>query len=290
MCCRCFKTFIWKRPLNKIYREQHWFRLWVQESYSIRQLVRLSGYSASKLKRIKNYWLEKSPSETIDYGTCKHLIYDGTYFHKDGCFIILMNAQTQKTISKIYAKKEGYKIARAWFLALKNKKLDPRYITMDGERGVMRAAQEVWPKAKIQRCLYHIQSQGMSWLRTHPKTQAGQDLRCLLSTLCSIKSVKERDIFIERFYQWLEHYHSFVESLPKGQVAYKDLRRAVSLIDNAIPDMFHYLDEPDVHKTSNALESYFSRLKADYRRHRGLTQENKIQYLKWYTHYKNGPN
>lgn len=218
------------------------------------------------------------------------MIYDGTYFHKDDCFIVLMNAQNQKTISNAHAKKEGYKVAHTWFLGLKNKGLNPRYVTMDGERGVMRAAKEVWPNVTIQRCLYHIQSQGMSWLRTYPKTEAGRDLRCLLSTLCSIQSVKERNIFVEQFYQWLEHYHSFIASLPTNQVAFKDLRRTASLIEHALPDMFHYLDDPNIHKTSNALESYFSRLKADYQRHRGLTQEHKIQYLKWYCYYKNGLN
>lgn len=262
----------------------------MKESYSIRQLARLSGYSETKLKRIKNYWLERSPKEIIDYGTCKYLIYDGTYFHKNGCLIILMSAQSQKTISRIYAKKEGYRTTHAWFLALKDKGLEPRFITMDGEQGVIRAVKEVWPKATIQRCLYHVQSQGMSWLRAHPKTKAGKDLRGLLSTLCSIKSVKERNHFIKQFCQWLEHYRSFVESLPKNQAALRDLKRTISLVENAIPDMFHYLDDPHVHKTSNLLESYFSRLKADYRRHRGLTKEHKIQYLKWYCYYKNGLN
>jgi len=259
----------------------------VQESYSIRQLVYLSGYSETKLKRIKNHWLKDTPKETFDYGTCKYLIYDGTYFHKNGCFISLMNAQGQKIISHTYAKKEGYKTARSWFLSLKEKGLDPRYISMDVEQGTMRAIKEVWPKTTIQRCLYHIQSQGMSWLRTYPKTQAGRDLRRLLSTLCSIESVKERDLFIQNFYQWLEHYYDFIKSLPKGQVAFKDLKRTVSLINNAMPNMFHYLEDFKIHKTTNALESFYSRLKADYRRHRGLTQEHKTQYLKWYCYYKN---
>ena len=262
----------------------------MQESYSIRQLVQISGHSAAKLKRIKNYWLQQAPKETIDYEACKYLICDGTYFHKNDCLIILMNARNQKTISNTHAKKEGYRVARAWFLELKNKGLNPRYVTMDGERGMMRAAKEVWPEIVIQRCLYHIQSQGMSWLRTHPKTEAGRELRQLLSTLCSIKSVKERNLFVEQFYHWLEQYHDFIESLPKDQVAFKDLKKAVSLIDNALSNMFYYLDDSSVHKTSNALEGYFSRLKADYRRHRGLTQENKIQYLRWYCHYKNGLN
>lgn len=203
---------------------------------------------------------------------------------------MLMNAQDQQTISYTYAEKEGYTVARAWFLNLKGKGLNPRYITMDGERSVMRAAKEVWPEITIQRCLYHIQSQGMSWLRTYPKTEAGRNLRRLLSTLCSIEFVKERDIFIEQFCQWLEYYHDFIALLPSNQIAFKDLKRTISLIENALPDMFHYLDDPEIHKTSNVLESYFSRLKADYRKHRGLTQEHKIRYLKWYCYYKNGLN
>ncbi|GAJ02672.1 unnamed protein product, partial [marine sediment metagenome] len=54
----------------------------------------------------------------------------------------------------------------------------------------------VWPKARVQRCLYHIQREGMRWLRTYPKTLAGRQLRSILRTLCSIKSVKEQNAFI----------------------------------------------------------------------------------------------
>lgn len=201
-----------------------------------------------------------------------------------------MSAQEQKIISNIHTNKEGYKTVLPWFLSLKNQGLDPLYVTMDGERGVIRAIEEIWPEAKIQRCLYHIQREGMRWLRTYPKTEAGRDLRALLSTLCSIETVKERDLFIQRFYQWLEHYLDFVQSLPKNQVAFKDLKRTISLIKNALPNMFHYLHETNIHKTTNALEGFYSRLKSDYQRHRGLSQEHKIQYLKWYCYYKNGQN
>jgi len=201
-----------------------------------------------------------------------------------------MSAQEQKIISDVYAKKESYKTVYSWLSNLKKEGLNPCCITMDGEQGVMRAVHEIWPDVKIQRCLYHIQSQGMSWLRTYPKTQAGRDIRFLLSALCSIQTVKERDIFIQNFYQWLKRYSNFISSLPKNLVAFNDLKRTVSLINNALPNMFHYLDNPLIHKTNNSLESFYSRLKSDYRRHRGLTQNRKIQYLKWYCYYKNGLN
>lgn len=201
-----------------------------------------------------------------------------------------MSAQGQKIISHIYAKKEGYQTVLLWLSNLKAQGLAPRYITMDGEQSVMRAIREVWPETKIQRCLYHIQREGLRWLRTYPKTQAGKELRHLLSTLCYIQSVKERDVFIQAFQQWLKQYSDFIKSLPKDNVAFKDLKRTISLINNALPDMFHFLDNSNVHKTSNALEGFYSRLKSDYRRHRGLTQEHKIRYLNWYCYFKNRAN
>ena len=158
---------------------------------------------------------------------------------------------------------------------------------MDGERFVMRAIAMVWPKAIIQRCLYHIQREGMRWLRTYPKTAAGRELRALLCTLCSIKSVKERYAFIRSYKSWVNKYKNFVKSLPITNIAFKDLKRTMVLLNNALPNMFHYLKEPHIPATTNTIESFYSRLKADYRRHRGLTQKHKIHYLKWYCYFKN---
>ena len=158
---------------------------------------------------------------------------------------------------------------------------------MDGELSVIRAINEIWPQAKIQRCLYHIQREGMRWLRTYPKTQAGTELRCLLKTPCRIRSFEERNEFIASYMAWLDRNRDFVLSLPRSEVAFKDLQRTMVLIFNALPDMFHYLNENNIPKTTNTLESFYSRLKADYRKHRGLTEKHKISYLKWYCYFKN---
>lgn len=287
-CKRCQKTYIWKEKTNKYNREKIWFELWVSESFSIRQISNLSGHSEAKLKRIKNHWLEQMPKEIFDFQNYKYLIYDGTYFNKTSCFINLMDAISQKTISQIYTKKESYKCVYPWFSKLKELGLNPFNITMDGERSVIRAINELWPQAHIQRCLYHIQREGMRWLRTYPKTQAGKDLRCLLKNLCQIDSVEGRDEFIGTHVAWLEKYKKYVLSLPRTQVAFKDLKKTMVLIHNALPHMFRYLDDPNIPKTTNTLEGFYSRLKADYRKHRGLTEKHKISYLKWYCYFKNG--
>ena len=201
-----------------------------------------------------------------------------------------MNAKDQRIIAHTYANREGFQSTYPWFLQLKQQGLNPQYITMDGEQSVIRAIKLVWPKVKIQRCLWHIQREGMRWLRTYPKTQSGRDLRYLLMTLCRIKSGKERKAFIKNHQQWLSKYKKFVMSLPATTVAFKDLRRTMSLIRNALADMFYYLNDRAVYSTTNALESFHSRLKADYQRHRGLTEQHKIQYLNWYCYFKNGLN
>lgn len=287
MCRLCEKAFIWKSKLNKLANEKRWFNLWIKEAFSLRQISRFSGHSPAKLKRIKNYWLEKSPPEYTNYARCKYAILDGTYFHKNGCLICLMDVKTQDIISTIYVHKENYKNVYPWLKGLKGKGLELTHIVVDGEMSVMRAIREAWPNIVIQRCLYHIQHEGMRWLRTYPKTIAGRELRLLLGTLCTIRIVKERDGFVNAFHLWIKTHKEFVKTLPSSCVAFKDLKRTVSLIKNALPNMFHYLQEPAIPSTTNLIEGVYSRLKPDYSRHRGLTEQNKRQYLKWYCYLNN---
>ena len=118
--------------------------------------------------------------------------------------------------------------------------------------------------------------------------KAGKELRAILATLCKIKTLQERDIFIQIYADWVRTYSGFVSSLPRTTIALKDLKRTMVLINNALPDMFHYLTDSNVPSTTNSLEGFHSRLKSDYQRHRGLTKEHRIQYIHWYCYYQNG--
>ena len=46
--------------------------------------------------------------------------------------------------------------------------------------------------------------------------------------------------------------------------------------------MFSYIENPEISKTTNALEGYFGRLKQKYRVHRGLSTEKRKSYFNWY--------
>ena len=283
----CKQTFVWKKWFVKKGHEKIWFKLWIYDHYTVKELCHLSGYSDFKIKGIKRFWLQRTPEFSQNFQDIQYVIYDGTYFHKTGCLINLMNALDQTILDPLYAPKEGGNTILPWLEAFKAQGLKPLYMTMDGEQSTLKTIRRLWPGIKIQRCLYHIQHEGMRWLRTYPKTQAGKELRKLLLSLCPTKSVKERDNFIDTYKRWLKKYKDFVFSLPMSIKANFDLKRTISLIDHALPDMFHYLMDPNIPSTTNAIEGFHSRLKPAYHQHRGLSQANKIRFLKWYCYFEN---
>lgn len=220
------------------------------------------------------------------YSETRYLLFDGTYFHKDGCLVNFVNVLTKKSIAYEYIDKESYYNILPMLIKLKSQGLNPKTITLDGHRKVIEAILEIWPAMIIQRCLFHIQNQGLMWLRTYPKTQAGRELRDLLSSLTSIRTKQEMKIFILTYQRWRYKHQTFIKQLPRHSVANIDLKRTVGLISNALPNMFHFLKDRNIASTTNFLENFYSQLKHQYQRHRGLTETHKIAYLKWFCYLK----
>ena len=201
--------------------------------------------------------------------------------------MVAMNNLDSKIIAHRYYIRENYAIASNIFKELLSKQINPKAITIDGNTSVIRAIKKVWPNTIIQRCLVHIQRQGLSWLRRYPKSHAAKDLRLLLLAITNIKSHGQKQIFINNFSRWEKRYGKFVLSLPSSDKVYSDLQRTRSLIIHALPDMFHYLEDSNISPTTNKLEGYFSRLKNIYRQHRGLSKNHRNNYFQWYIYFKN---
>jgi hypothetical protein len=94
-------------------------------------------------------------------------------------------------------------------------------------------------------------------------------------------------------YNWHELYKNFINeksySLDSKRYWYKHkmVRRAFVLIKNALPNMFQYLFNNRVPKSTNGLESFFGHLKSHLLLHRGLTKEHRQNFIKWYLYFKN---
>jgi len=59
------------------------------------------------------------------------------------------------------------------------------------------------------------------------------------------------------------------------------------MIKRAIPNMFHFLDDPQIPKSTNSIESFFGHLKDTLSIHRGLSYRNRRAFILWYLHFKN---
>lgn len=212
----------------------------------------------------------------------KHIVFDGTYFHKDGCLAVIVDAVSKNLLAYWYIDKESYNSVLPMMTKLCQLGLNPVSITVDGHPQVIKAMKEIWPEALIQRCLYHIKYQGTIWLRFYPKTEAGKSLKKILSTITSIYTLQDREHFLSSYSDWLLKNQETINNLPKYSVANKDLKRTVALIRNALPYMFHYVDNSNIPSTTNMLEGLFSLVKHHCMRHRGLSLQHKVSYLLWF--------
>jgi len=254
------------------------------EGYSVRQLVQQSGHSRDKLYRIINHWLVPPPSdEKHSLMEVKHVIFDGTFLHRPVSIVALMDGRTNTVIAGKHDVRENSDSQLATFFApLKKRGLSPVSCTADGNPQAMRTIRSLWQDITIQRCLVHIQRQGLKWCRTYPKRTDAKHLRELFRDVTTIYTQRDRDLFLARFADWEARYGQAIVKTPERGRVFSDIKRARSMLIKALPDMFHYIDNPAIPKSTNGLEGYFSRLKGHYRHHRGLKPEKRANYFAWY--------
>ncbi|MGO9136793.1 MAG: transposase [Syntrophales bacterium] len=152
--------------------------------------------------------------------------------------MLLMDNATGKVIAHKYHYRENFESAYQMFKEMHDGDLNPEAITIDGNTSVIRALRAVWPDIIIQRCITHIQRQGLAWLRRYPKIQASKDLRMILLTVTEVKDRRRRDIFIKNFEEWEKRHGQTVQALPSNHKVYGDLQRTRSLVLHALPHMF----------------------------------------------------
>jgi transposase-like protein len=285
-CLDCKKTYLWKQKKNIYDRRYSWFKDWILEGFTIKQLSQLNRVSPSTVSRVIDYWLNIEPPRLENLEEVKHIILDGTYInHRTGLYVV-MNGDNHRIIYGDYGVNETGKHLKVFYYNLQQKGLKPLSATVDGALQQLKYLKDAWENLVIQRCLVHIQRQGLSWLRKVPKRTEAIKLREILLQVLYIKTKEESDNFINGFQLWENRYGlGLSRSTNRGKI-FSDLLRTRSMIRNALPNMFSYLDYPEISKTTNALEGYFGRLKQKYRIHRGLSPNKRKSYFRWYLYLK----
>lgn len=166
-------------------------------------------------------------------------------------------------------------------------------ITTDGHKSILKAIKKSLPNVLVQRCLIHIQRMCLLWLTKYPKHIAGQELRRLVLMLLKIKTNNDKLYWINRLDQWHDTHKNYINEktyhpgTSRFWYKHKLLRRSYQTIKKALPNMFHYIQNPSIPPTTNGIEGYFSHLKNHLDLHRGLSTKNRINFIKWYVYFSN---
>jgi hypothetical protein len=281
-CHECGYAFVWRNDGAKYAKERTWFELWIQEGYSVRQLQKQSHHSPAKLYRIIAYWLARPPERTGELNQYRYLVFDGTYIQQRKGLVATMDDESHSVIDGLHGLTENRKHVDKYLTALKQRGLNPYSVTLDGNPSVILAFRAAWPDITIQRCLVHVQRQGLRWCRRYPKRTDAKHLRKLLLTLSDVDTIAKRNQFLKDFAVWEKRFGKKIKDASTGGWVFSDLKKARSMLIGALPDMFHYLKNPAIPNSSNGIEGYFSRLKHHYRQHRGLSVKSRTNYFQWY--------
>ena len=203
--------------------------------------------------------------------------------------IILLNAETKKLMQGVYDFKEkSISALLDLFSNFKRSGLFPRSCTVGGLPAVIRALAVVWPDIIIQRCLFHIQRQGLKWCRSYPKTIEAKIFRLLFLAIINIDTLAQRDNFLLSVKKWENIYGCKIKDRPERGKVFSNLKKARSMLLNALPDAFHYLHDTRIAKTTNLAEGYFGFMKTRYRDHRGLSPLKRNAFFNWFFYLKRG--
>lgn len=237
------------------------------------------------IRRIIRYWLNHPPAQEVDLSRSKYLLFDGTYLKKRHTAIVGIADPNHKSIViGCYGLKENELRMSDFCRQLAENGLQPVSVTIDGLQQVQSMLLAIWPTVTIQRCLVHIQRQGLAWCRRDPRTAAVKHLRRLFDQVTRIRSTAARDRFIAAWQTWEDRFGQPIAARPNRGKVFSDVKRARTLLLYALPHMFRYLDDPLIPYSTNWLEGYFSRLKSRYRQHRGLSPAHCTDYFRWYFH------
>lgn len=152
----------------------------------------------------------------------------------------------------------------------------------------------IWPRTRVQRCVFHAFCQVKRHTTSRPKLQAGVELYALARELLHVETLQQADWWVERFMQWCEFWSDFLEqkSLVEGRMAYthRRLREARSGLVRLVNagTLFTYLDpalcaEGPMPATNNRIEGGVnSQLREVLRSHRGLTKLKRVKAVFWW--------
>lgn len=293
-CKACGKNAVRSRKDHREKKRRFLFVTWLTSKKTLDEVASLSGVTVKTIcKWFEPLWSD--PPKPRITRTTRHLVLDATSVAPRECMLLIAgDSQTRRPVSWLPVQRESLDVWQRFLYRLMLDGIEPSVVICDGQRGLLRAIREVWPTTKIQRCLIHVIRQSSLWLTQNPKSRAGRNLLRLVGQLSGIRTRRQKRRWIHAFFSWSRKHECFLKERtygPSGRWWYthRKLRGTKSLIQNALPDLFRYVSDPSVPRTSNHVEGGLNaRLKELFRSHRGLSIARKLALASWYLALRQG--
>ena len=228
----------------------------------------------------------------------RQIMLDGTYFN--GWCVLVAYTGTH-VVDWQWCDKESI----ASWSALLERIPPPDIAIVDGNKALLSVMADLWPKTKVQRCLFHLRQGAHRHLTRHPNLQASQELLTLFKALSGIKNLDQAAAWMGSYATWESKWTSFLKqrSYPNRKTprpsfvrpnqtwwyTHIRLRRARGLIATVVKSehLFTWLNEANENevlaRTTSPLEGGINAgIKDLLRTHRGLTDDHARRAVDWY--------
>lgn len=290
-CQKCRQSRTHTRPDNQRRTRQRLLVQWLIGSDRQTTIARRYDITTRTIRR----WLSSvgethTPPLTITDPIIVLVVDATTIVRHQRVVLIAYASDHDQPVDWSFASRESFWSWYGFFVSLKARGVVPQFIVSDGQKGLLAAAQIVWPSIRRQRCIAHIIRQGLAWLTRSPKTHAGQELRRLVCALSSVHIEDHRHEWEQHYAKWRQQFDIFLKERTRHPTdprrwwyTHRKLRAVRSLVSNALPDLFTYIAHPLVPRTTNHVEGGINApLKELFRNHRGIVAERKTALVRHY--------
>jgi len=171
----------------------------------------------------------------------------------------------------------------------------PDYVICDGQKGMLKAIQTIWPGTIVQRCRFHAWLNVKAKLTLHPETVAGQQLLALSRALLHIHTKRQAKRWRRQLKQWYCKHGGYiaektVTSNPgarqrRWRYTHARLRSAYRQLHTIQDDLLRssYRPHPNLPRTTNHVEGGInSQLRTSLKLHRGMSYEHQMKLVERY--------
>jgi Transposase, Mutator family len=294
-CKNCGLLFQWGNKKVGDANRFIWFEKWIKDRRVYRTLSAEMQMSNRSISRLFKKFLQQAPKIPVKSKTQVHLLIDGTYLPNGLCLILYYDHDIRYV--QLYRTSSQEKFREIYYdlKTLKSLGVQIYSVTCDGHKSILKAVTKAYPAAIIQRCVVHVKRQCRAYLSSRPKLEASKELLFISNQIAAIKTQEQCSLWLLQLHNWYQiHKTTLMEQSGNPLTneywyTHKGLHQAYTLISNALPHLFTYLNDPEIPATTNRLESFFKHLKEKLLLHSGLRLEAKRNFIKWYLHFKNNP-